>query len=60
MHEVDPFSGHQIGDGARGARQMERIGAVGDQPHPLAAEPLQFAVERPVLGGDDHARPGAQ
>ena len=50
----------QIGDGARVARHAQRIGRFGDEPHPFAAEALQLAVERPVLGRDDDARAGAQ
>ena len=39
---------------------LSGLARVGDEPHPLAAEALQFAVERAVLGGDDDARAGAQ
>ena len=60
VHEIDPLGRDQIGDRARVARQRERIGAVGDEPHPLAAEALQLAVERAVFRRHDHARARAQ
>ena len=60
VDQVDPLGQHQIGERARVARRGQRIGTVGDEAHPFAAEPLQFAVERAVFGRDDHARAGAQ
>ncbi len=60
MHEIDAFGGDQIGDRARVARDVERIGGVVHEPHPLAAQTLQLAVERAVFRRDDHARAGAQ
>ena len=60
MHKIDTFGGDKIGKRAPVARQRERIGGFRHKPHPLATKALQFAVERAVLGGDDHARAGAQ
>ena len=60
MNEIDALGRDQVGERARVARRGERIGAFGDEPHPFAAEALQFAVERAVFGGDDDTRAGAQ